>query len=1314
MSEIEVLVENGSVELFEIFRGTNIAILSLKTAECASLSSKILYTLEKLTKLYLWGTYSERCTLQLPATLQCISLQKVECSAEWLCSLLIALSSLDHSVECELWDVVLQPCADECGDDSQARISDSRSEMQLHDMSEIKVLVKNGSVELFEIFRGTNIGILKLKTAECASLSSKILYTLKKLTKLYLWGTYSERCTLQLPATLQCISLQTVECSAKWLCSLLISLSSLDHSVNCELYDVVLQPFEDASGDDSHVHVSDLRSEILSCDMPLIEILLEKGSAELFEIFRGTNIGILTLKTAECASLASKILYTLKKLTKLYLWGTFSERSTLQLPATLQCISLQTVECSAEWLCSLLIALSSLDHSVKCELYDVVLQPCAEQCGDDSQARISDSRSEIPLHDMSKIEVLVENGSVELFEIFRGTNIAILTLEIAECASLSSKILYTFKKLTTLYLWGTYSERCTLQLPATLQCISLQTVECSAEWLCGLLIALSSLDHSVKCELYDVVLQPCAEQCGDDSQARISDSRSEIPLHDMSKIEVLVENGSVELFEIFRGTNIAILTLEIAECASLASKILYTFKKLTTLYLWGTYSERCTLQLPATLQCISLQTVECSAKWLCSLLISLSSLDHSVKCELYDVVLQPFEDASGDDSHVHVSDLRSEILSCDMSLIEIYLNNGNVELFEIFRGTNIGILKLKTAECASLSSKILYTLKKLTTLYLWGTYSERCTLQLPATLQCISLQTVECSAKWLCSLLISLSSLDHSVKCELYDVVLQPFEDASGDDSHVHVSDLRSEILSCDMSLIEILLKKGSVELFEIFRGTNIGILKLKTAECASLASKILYTLKKLTKLYLWGTYSERSTLQLPATLQCISLQTVECSAEWLCGLLIALSSLDHSVKCELYDVVLQPCAEQCGDDSQARISDSRSEIPLHDMSKIDVLVENGSVELFEIFRGTNIGILKLKTAECASLSSKILYTLEKLTKLYLWGTYSERCTLQLPATLQCISLQTVECSAEWLCSLLIALSLLDHSVKCELWDVVLQPCEDASGDDVHVHESDLRSEILSCDMSLIEIYLNNGSVELFEIFRGTNIGILKLKTAECASLSSKILYTLEKLTTLYLWGSYSERCTLQLPATLQCISLQTVECSAKWLCSLLISLSSLDHSVECELWDIVLQPCADECGGNSQTHVSDLRTEMVSLDMSQTTILVKNGSSELFEIFRGTNIGILTLKSADCASLSSQILHTLKKLTKLVLWGTYSGRCTLQLPDTLQCISLQDVECSAEWLCSLLIELSSLDHYVECELRDVVLQPCEFSCGDD
>ncbi|KAH3811116.1 hypothetical protein DPMN_139521 [Dreissena polymorpha] len=116
----------------------------------------------------------------------------------------------------------------------------------------------------------------------------------------------------------------------------------------------------------------------------------------------------------------------------------------------------------------------------------------------------------------------------------------------------------------------------------------------------------------------------------------------------------------------------------------------------------------------------------------------------------------------------------------------------------------------------------------------------------------------------------------------------------------------------------------------------------------------------------------------------------------------------------------------------------------------------------------------------------------------------------------------------------------------------------------------------------------------------------------------------------------------------------------------------------------------------------------MLSFDMSNMTIFVKNGSVELFEILRDTNIGTLNLfTTADCVSLASKMMYTLKKLKKLILWGTYSGRCTLQLPETLQYVSLQKVECSAEWMCTLLIALSSLDHFVECELWDVVLQPC-------
>ncbi|KAH3783538.1 hypothetical protein DPMN_161477 [Dreissena polymorpha] len=324
----------------------------------------------------------------------------------------------------------------------------------------------------------------------------------------------------------------------------------------------------------------------------------------------------------------------------------------------------------------------------------------------------------------------------------------------------------------------------------------------------------------------------------------------------------------------------------------------------------------------------------------------------------------------------------------------------------------------------------------------------------------------------------------------------------------------------------------------------------------------------------------------------------------------------------------MKPWEHDCRDDCHTHVSDFQS--LSRDLSLIKIFVNIDTVELCEVFRGTNIGILKLDTAECASLASKSMHTLKKFTKLFLWGTYIGRCTLQLPATIHVISLQEVESSSEWLCSLLIELSSLEHPVECELWNVVLQQCADESISYSQSSMSELRSEILSRDMSEIAILVENGSVELFEIFRSTNIGILTLKTAECASLTSRIVFTLNKLAKLCLFGTYRERCTLHLPATLQCISMQEVECSAEWLCSLLVALWTLDHPVECELWNVVLQQCACELGDNSQARVSDFHSEILSIDFTQTTILLTNGSVELFKLFRGTNIGILTVNTAD------------------------------------------------------------------------------------
>ncbi|KAH3750055.1 hypothetical protein DPMN_184571 [Dreissena polymorpha] len=101
------------------------------------------------------------------------------------------------------------------------------------------------------------------------------------------------------------------------------------------------------------------------------------------------------------------------------------------------------------------------------------------------------------------------------------------------------------------------------------------------------------------------------------------------------------------------------------------------------LCLVGTCTGQCGLKLPFSLQCIILEDVECSSEWLCSLLITLSSFDHHVTCKLFDVVLQSSGYTLGDESHTHVSDLRSEIMSHDMSKIEIMVTNGSKELFQI-------------------------------------------------------------------------------------------------------------------------------------------------------------------------------------------------------------------------------------------------------------------------------------------------------------------------------------------------------------------------------------------------------------------------------------------------------------------------------------------------------------------------------------------------------------------------------------------------------------------------------------------------------
>ncbi|KAH3750297.1 hypothetical protein DPMN_184817 [Dreissena polymorpha] len=626
------------------------------------------------------------------------------------------------------------------------------------------------------------------------------------------------------------------------------------------------------------------------------------------------------------------------------------------------------------------------------------------------------------------------------------------------------------------------------------------------------------------------------------------------------------------------------------------------------------------IPIPATLEYFDLKNITCSDVFLQKLLVQLS-------------LLKQFKEVQFEMCDMNVSDcnrsiVQSEPLPIDMSHFYVSIIQSSIEMYSLLRCAPIVNMKLLTAVDAALALDILLVHSKLEKLKIkYGTYTGHCALHLSASLHYISLTECEFSYEWLCGLLIKLSELDHHVECELCDCVVQSRGEDCGTDSTIHVSDERSKLLLCDMSNIEIFVKNGIKELFEIFRDTSIGILSLINADCVSHTSDILPTLSKLEKLYLWGTYTGHCDLQLPASLHCISLQTGECSSEWLCSLLIKLSELDHHVLCELWNFVAQSRGEDCGTDSTIHVSDVRSKLLSCDMSNIEILVTNGIKELFEIFRDTSIGILDLRNADCVSHTSDILPTLSKLKELYLWETYTGHCDLQLPASLHCISLQTGECSYEWLCGLLIKLSELDHHVECVLWNFVVQSRGEDCGTDSTIHVSDVRSKLLSCDMSNIKILVRNGIKELFEIFRDTSIRILHLGNADCVSHTSDILPTLSKLEKLYLWGTFTGHCALQLPASLHCISLQTGECSSEWLFSLLIKLSELDHHVECELWNFVVQSRGEDCGTDSTIHVSDVRSKLLSCDMSNIKILVKNGIKELFEIFRDTSIGIFDLK---------------------------------------------------------------------------------------
>ncbi|KAH3693604.1 hypothetical protein DPMN_081041 [Dreissena polymorpha] len=356
--------------------------------------------------------------------------------------------------------------------------------------------------------------------------------------------------------------------------------------------------------------------------------------------------------------------------------------------------------------------------------------------------------------------------------------------------------------------------------------------------------------------------------------------------------------------------------------------------------------------------------------------------------------------------------------------------------------------------------------------------------------------------------------------------------------------------------------------------------------------------------------------IPIPATLKYFDLKNITCSDVFLQKLLVQLSLLKQfkAVQFEMCNMNVSDCK---------RSIFQSDPLPI-DMSHFYVTIKQSSIDMYSLLRCTPIVNMRLLTAVDAALASDILLVHSNLENLNLYGTYTGLCDLHLPASLHCVSLQTGECSSEWLCSLLIKLSELDHHVECELCNFVVQSRGEDCGTDSTIHVSDVRSKLLSCDMSNIEILVKNGIEELFEIFRDTSIGILDLINDDCVSHTSDILPTLSKLKELYLWGTYTGHCALQLPASLKCIMLLICKCSSEWLCSLLIKLSELDYPVDIVLLDIVVQSDGVDCDAHSNIRASDLRSKLVSRDMSNILICVGNGSKELCEIFRDTSIRVV------------------------------------------------------------------------------------------
>ncbi|KAH3786028.1 hypothetical protein DPMN_164128 [Dreissena polymorpha] len=767
------------------------------------------------------------------------------------------------------------------------------------------------------------------------------------------------------PVSLKTISLRYVTCSSAFIHMLLKQISSINHSIECG--------FDVCSVDSLEKHVfKDV------CEMSNVTLWFRGCSKELYIILRYTSLYNLQLLTKDDVLHASGILPTLNKLQILQLWGHFIGHCDIQFPVSVQKVILFKCDCSTEWLCSLMVALSSIGHPIECQLDNLQLQPsCAFNTfhSEHEESEISNLMS----CDMCHIELHFKYCSSWLFEMFRNTSIRTLWLGTADAASQASHILPSLCKLTTLHLLGSYMDRCNLCLPVSLKTLTFQEGSCSPEWLCSLMIELSSLGHAIQCQLFDLELQSTDTVKTSGSQLHAPEMLLNFMSCDMSNIELYVKTGSSELFEMFRDTNIRTLSLGSADATSNVSEILPTMRKIETLHLWGSYLDRLNLQLPVSLQTLTIQESYCSIEWFCGLTIALSSIGHPIIYKLFDLQLHSTDTVTIYSSKLQAPKIKTNLLTSDMSNIELHVKTGSSELFEKFRATSIRTLQLDTADAASHASQILPTLCKLETLHVCGSYMGRCELHLPVSLQTLTFQEGVCSTEWLCSLMIELSSLGHPIKCHLFDLELQLSTIVKTSSFQLQALEMISDLTSCDMFNIELHVKTGSSELFEMFRGTNIRTLSLGTADASSHVSQILPTFYKLREIRLCGYYMDRYDLQLPLSLQTLIFQEGYCSTEWLCGLMIALSSIGHPIKCHLYDLELQPRGALGKSITELQATEMTSNLMSCDMYNIELHVKTCSSYLFEVFRDTSVRLLTLDMDDAASLTSEILPTCTKL-----------------------------------------------------------------------------------------------------------------------------------------------------------------------------------------------------------------------------------------------------------------------------------------------------------------------------------------------